>query len=136
PSSVTAAGRPCAVAEPTCRCEPRRRHPDQSRRRASLASRGRGELRKLAPDAFDFLAVLLDLGSRGATALEQGPNMDETLELQDEVVDFPLQDRRGHAAASSATAASEPRSSSGSAGFDSIITAASTAPTAAIAART
>jgi len=70
---------------------------------------------------------------RGAAGLEQRSHVHETLQLQDEVVEFSLCDD-GHAAASSSGSASG--TSSASAGFDSSITAASTAPAAEIPAST
>src|SRR5690349_6262676 len=87
------------------------------------------QLGQLGPNAGDRVAVSGDLGERRSLALEHRPDVHEALELQRELVEAP------HAAASSSTT-SPVRSTFASAGFDSSITADSTAPAPASAART
>jgi hypothetical protein len=86
------------------------------------------ELGKLGADALDGVRVHGDVGGGRPSAFEERPHVHEAFQLQDEIVE-PAQ-------AASSCNASVASSTCGAAGFDSSSTAASTAPAAAIAART
>src|SRR6185437_13113642 len=96
---------------------------------------GAGELCQLAAHPLDRVTVQGHRVGWRAVRLEQRPDVNESLQLQLEIVEPPLHRRSAHAASSS-NAASPVSSTSASAGCDSSIRAASTAPTPASAART
>src|SRR5690348_7808646 len=102
------------------------------RTRVRFASGVVGEHREPLAEPIDLERMRLDLRGGSAAEIEECANVDQTGQLQPQIVPLPLQHGDGHAASTSSSSVSGATATSGAVACGSISSHESTAPAAAM----